>query len=99
MFVVISDLHLTDGSGGASIPAGAFQLFAERLRDLAIGASFRTDGSYRPVEGIDLLLLGDIIDVIRSTKWLSADVRPWSKLQSPALAPKRAPISERWRGT
>ena len=85
MLVIISDLHLTDGSSGASIPGGAFQIFAERLRDLAIGGSFRADGGYRPIEGIDLLLLGDIIDVIRSTKWLSADARPWSNLQAPAL--------------
>ena len=85
MLVVISDLHLTDGSSGASIPPGAFQICAERLRDLAIGGSFRADGSYRPIEGVDLLLLGDIIDVIRSTQWLSTEVRPWSNLQAPAL--------------
>ncbi len=86
MLVIISDLHLTDGSGGASIPTGAFQLFAERLRDLAISASFRSDGDYRPIDGIDLLLLGDIIDVIRSAKWLGSDVRPWSGVQNAGLA-------------
>ena len=86
MLVIISDLHLTDGSGGASIPIGAFHLFAERLRDLAISASFRADGDYRPIEGIDLLLLGDIIDVIRSGKWLASDVRPWSGVKNGAMA-------------
>jgi UDP-2,3-diacylglucosamine pyrophosphatase LpxH len=79
MLVVISDLHLTDGSSGTTISAGAFEIFAERLADLAVQASWRIDGSYRPVEQIDLVLLGDILDVIRSTRWLARDdVRPWT---------------------
>lgn len=79
MLVVISDLHLTDGSSGTTISSGAFEIFAERLRDLAIGASWRSDGRYRPIERIDLVLLGDVLDVIRSSRWLARrDVRPWT---------------------
>src|SRR5687768_6750162 len=83
MLVIISDLHLTDGTSGASLPAGAFQIFAERLGDLAMAASHRSDGSYHPIERIDLLLLGDVLDCIRSTHWLAGAVRPWSDPHTP----------------
>ena len=86
MLVIISDLHLTDGSIGASIPLGAFSLFAARLRELAREASWRSDGSYRPMESIDLVLLGDVLDVIRSSRWLAGEARPWVDPQSAAVA-------------
>ncbi len=86
MLVIISDLHLTDGSSGASIPSGAFALFAERLRDLASAASWRSDGEYRPIETIDVVLLGDVLDLIRSAQWLQSGIRPWSHADDPAFA-------------
>jgi len=55
--------------------------FKERLRDMAYDASWRADGKYRPLEEIDIVLLGDILDLIRSTKWLEGSVRPWSNPQ------------------
>lgn len=78
MLVIISDLHLTDGTSGETIKAGAFRVFRERLRDLSYDASWRADGRYQPVEELHLVLLGDILDLIRSTKWLDGDARPWS---------------------
>lgn len=84
MLVIISDLHLTDGTSGATISPGAFELFADALGDLARGASCRVGGAYRPIERIDLVLLGDVLDVIRSTRWLSQTaIRPWSNLDTP----------------
>lgn len=84
MLAIISDLHLTDGTSGSTISPGAFQLLGERLIDLAIGASQRRDGSYRPIERVDLLLLGDVLDVIRSSRWLQSRARPWDAADSPA---------------
>ena len=84
MLVIISDVHLGDGTTAESIPPSAFQLFSNRLRESAHYASWRADGSYRPIENIDLVLLGDILDPLHSTLWLdtapgSADyLRPWS---------------------
>ncbi|MBI4762358.1 MAG: hypothetical protein ACOYYF_12400 [Chloroflexota bacterium] len=69
MLVIISDLHLGDGTTAASIPASAFYLFAKRLRQDAHFASMRR-GKYRPIEELDVILLGDIIDPLHSTKWL-----------------------------
>lgn len=82
MLVIISDLHLTDGTCAASLSPGAFEIFAERLYELAAGASWRADGRYRPLERLDLLLLGDALDLIRSAQWTAGhDVRPWSNPQ------------------
>jgi len=85
MLVIISDLHLTDGTTGSTISPRAFQLLNERLTELACNASYRRDDSYRPVERIDLVLLGDVLDVIRSARWLQSSVRPWDDAGSPEL--------------
>ena len=69
MLVIISDLHLGDGTTASSIPASAFQLFAKRLRQDAYFASTK-DGKYHPIEELDVILLGDILDPLHSIKWL-----------------------------
>lgn len=103
MFIIISDLHLGDGTTATSIPPSAFYLFAKRLRQDAHFASMRR-GRYSPIEELDVLLLGDILDPIHSTKWFypvgdttfarmtkpgDADyIRPWSDPADPKYAPK-----------
>jgi UDP-2,3-diacylglucosamine pyrophosphatase LpxH len=83
MLVIISDLHLTDGSSGPSLAPGATARFLGQLQSLATAASWRMDGSYRPVERLDLVLLGDIVDLVHSAQWNArAAVRPWSDPQS-----------------
>ena len=77
MLIVISDLHLTDGTSGTTISPGAFHLLADRLADLAAAASYRLDGTYRPIEQIDLLLLGDVSrcdSVFPLARWTGATV-------------------------
>ncbi len=93
MLVIVSDLHLTDGTSGATISAGAFQLLVERITDLAVRASSRADGSYRPIERIDLLLLGDVLDVIRSSRWLTGPARPWDNIHAPEVVERVAGIT------
>jgi hypothetical protein len=88
MLVIISDLHLTDGTSGETIKPGAFQALGENLRELAYDASWRSEKKYVPVEGIDLVLLGDILDVIRSTSWFDAPahIRPWGDQDDPRFS-------------
>lgn len=94
MLVIISDVHLGDGTTAESIPPSAFQLFGERLRETAYFASWRADGSYRPIESIDLVLMGDILDPLHSTRWLdtvpgdSKYFRPWSDSKDPLYSAK-----------
>lgn len=95
MLVIISDLHLTDGTSGQIIKENAFRIFTERIRDMAFDASFRQNNTYRPIERIDILLLGDILDVIRSTAWLEkgSKARPWSDQSNDAFIKKVQSIS------
>ena len=94
MLVIISDLHLTDGTSGNTISAGAFRAFRERLRDMAYDASWRANGDYKPIESLDIVLLGDILDLIRSTRWPASRkdagyVRPWDAREKPELFQKK----------
>ncbi len=92
MLVIISDIHLADGTAASSISPSAFHLFSDRLRETAYYASFRRDGSYRPIENLDILLMGDILDPLHSTLWLDTALgavnytRPWTDTSSPNFA-------------
>jgi len=94
MLVIVSDLHLTDGTTGMRIPVGAFRTFQERLESMAYDASKRADGTYKPIREFDLVLLGDIFDMLRTTQWNNEKTgdagyaRPCSDLNDPALAHK-----------
>ena len=93
MLVIISDLHLLDNKVRTSIRNRAFRIFRQRLSDAAYDASRRSGGKYVPIKKVDLVLLGDILDVIRSAKWplreksekrdLKKCVRPWDDSESP----------------
>lgn len=82
MLVVVSDLHLTDGSSGDTINAGAFRVFVDALKRRAHSACWRGrdgDAKFVPIPRCDLVLLGDVFDVIRSARWLRSDaLRPWA---------------------
>lgn len=93
MLVVVSDWHLTDATCTPTLPAGAMRVLGERLQDLAIRASWRADGRYRPVEAIDLLVNGDLFDFTRSTRWLTSSIRPWDSAESPAFGETIAAIA------
>jgi hypothetical protein len=92
MLVILSDLHLNDGSCGAILAPGAMDLLSDRLCDLAWRASWRADGCYQPIDRIDLVLLGDILDITGSQRWLAGDARPWSDVQSHAVSETTAAI-------
>ena len=92
MLVISSDIHLGDGTTANSISPTAFDLFSNRLRETTYYASFRGDGMYRPIENLDLLLMGDILDPLHSTLWLDTApgalnyTRPWTDIRSPSFA-------------
>ena len=92
MLVISSDIHLGDGTTANSISPAAFELFSNRLNETAYYASFRRDGTYRPIETLDLLLMGDILDPLHSTLWLDTApgtlnyTRPWTDPSSPTFA-------------
>ena len=100
MLIIVSDIHLSDGTCGKPIPPAAFQLFSERINELARNASHRSDGKYRPLKTLDILMLGDILDPLHSTRWLEENpgepgfVRPWTDFQAPEYAAKISSITD-----
>lgn len=94
MLIIISDLHLGDGTCGKSISPSAFYLFVDHLREIAYHASWRKDNRYRPIDSIDLVLMGDILDPHHTTLWLDTQPgepgysRPWTDYTDPAYAAK-----------
>ena len=70
MLVFISDIHLTDGSSGETMHPGAFRKFTIYLQDMVETA--------KP-DRVEIVMVGDVFDVIRSDHWLSSGIRPWSK--------------------
>lgn len=99
MLVVASDIHLSDETIGVVVSEKTFSLFASRLRELAYQASWRAGGRYEPVREVEILLLGDILDPLQTTRWLEsrpgdADyVRPWHDPHSELFARKIAEIT------
>jgi UDP-2,3-diacylglucosamine pyrophosphatase LpxH len=79
MLVFLSDTHLTDvpvseGSGATpavaeTLQAGAFRKFAVYLQEMAEHAGAKE---------VEIVFLGDTLDVIRSPRWLRTSIRPWS---------------------
>jgi UDP-2,3-diacylglucosamine pyrophosphatase LpxH len=83
MLVFLSDVHLTDGSSGTTINPAAFAKFCRILRDV-IGKD-KERVNQKPIEKVEIVLLGDIFDIIRTNVWLRPQnndphnpIRPWS---------------------
>jgi hypothetical protein len=87
MLVVISDIHLNDGTVCTATDAQAAEIFFMELEDQIQAAGIRPSGDWSPVESVDIVMLGDILDIIRSEAWLSSGVRPWDDVK------KYAPIA------
>ena len=85
MIVVIRELHLTGRQADAFAATRALDRFALELAELTIRAGWRSDGSYRPLEAIDLILLGDVLDLTGADLWLAGDARPWHDPHAPEV--------------
>lgn len=48
----------------------------------------------QPIERLDILLLGDILDVIRSPPWLRSSIRPWNATRDPELIANVSEITD-----
>jgi len=94
MLVIISDIHLTDNEDRQDISSDAFRILRKQLCNLSYAASYRPDGTYKPIEKVHVVLLGDILDVIRSDKWLESSTRPWDEDRGPAFEAKVQEITD-----
>jgi UDP-2,3-diacylglucosamine pyrophosphatase LpxH len=72
MLAIISDLHLADGSTSTTVHPGAFDILRREIE-----AAARDKGA----EEVNLVLLGDIFDLVRTDWWLrnvNWGERPWN---------------------
>jgi len=79
--VLISDIHCTDCTvGNQTASETDWQLFFEQM-EFAVcnpGDKARTPDEQR-IDELLLILNGDIVDLIRSSKWAEAGVYPWNR--------------------
>lgn len=70
MIILFSDLHLTDATERSTFDAGTFLNRLSSIINQAVKLG---------VKDLNIVLLGDIFEILKSRKWLGADVRPWQK--------------------
>jgi len=73
MLVIISDLHLTDGTTARNVHGSAFELLSDEIQ-----SAIRKKGDIRELR---LVLLGDVFDLVRTDYWIRQGIgdadRPW----------------------
>ncbi|HUR93502.1 MAG TPA: hypothetical protein VMY76_02890 [Gemmatimonadales bacterium] len=78
MLVLVSDLHVTDESTANNVNPEAFELLGAEIRDAA---------KRRGASEVHLVLLGDILDLVRTDYWHRSAVpmarRPWGGTLDP----------------
>ena len=78
MLVLVSDLHITDGTTANNVNPEAFDLLGAEILDAV---------ARRGAREVHLVLLGDILDLVRSDYWLRLGVpmarRPWGGTLDP----------------
>ena len=75
MLVVTSNWALGDGT---LVPAAAawHGMLSAAIHRAVLRAGVRGDGSYRPIDRLDLVLAGDTFDWLSSSEWQS-ELKPW----------------------
>jgi UDP-2,3-diacylglucosamine pyrophosphatase LpxH len=83
MLLIVSDIHLTDQSLAPSVPVCALEKLIEEIKRIS-----------EKSKSVELIMLGDVFDVLRSSKWLvrvtseglidiPESIRPWESIDSP----------------
>jgi len=97
MLVVTSNWCVSDGTLSGGPPRGCIDRFRAEVRRSSLRCGFRRDGSYRPVDAVDVVLAGDTFDWLVSREW-TGDVRPWDGGQRAAAALNRVAAGSLRRG-
>lgn len=81
MLVIISDLHLTDESTACNVHGTAFGHLGDAIRSAA---------REKNASEVHIILLGDIVDLVRTDYWLRNGIpmekRPWGGKLNPSTA-------------
>ena len=82
MLVLLSDLHITDGTTARNVHASAFKLLGGELEAVV---RKKQDHGQRLTE-LHVVLLGDILDLVRTNYWVgnvTNEERPWGGKADP----------------
>ncbi len=71
MLVLVSDIHLMDRPGPASVHGGRLM---RRLTELA------EQNDRQSLDHFTIAFIGDVFDLLHSQLWLERDVRPWERV-------------------
>jgi hypothetical protein len=97
MLVVTSNWCVSDGTLSDGLPRRFIDRFRAELRKASLRGGVRRDGTYRPVDAIDVVLAGDTFDWLVSREW-TGDVRPWDTGRRAAAARDRVVSGAMGRG-
>jgi hypothetical protein len=98
MLVVTSNWCVSDGTLAAGPQRGLVDRFRAEVRRSSRRSGFRRDGSYRPVDAVDIVLAGDSFDWLVSREW-TGSVRPWDDGPRSAAAWQRVAAGSLRRGS
>lgn len=76
MLVVSANWMFGDGTLAADATAPYAGVWLQAVHRAAVRAGFRHDGSYRPLDDLQIVLAGDTFDCLMSTAW-TGRMRPW----------------------
>lgn len=76
MLFVSANWSFSDGTLAATTAAPYAGVWLQAVHRAAVRAGFRSDGSYRPVDGLHVVLAGDTFDCLTSATW-TGSLRPW----------------------
>jgi hypothetical protein len=76
MLVVSANWMFSDGTLTAAAAAPHVGVWLQAVHRAAVRAGFRRDGSYHPLDDLQIVLAGDTFDCLTSTAW-TGRMRPW----------------------
>ena len=76
MLVIAANWSISDGTLRGTDGHRPWQTLVAEVRRIAMRAGFRRDGTYRPLEQVDVVVAGDTFDWLLSREWLGS-ARPW----------------------
>jgi transposase len=97
MLVCSANWLLNDGSVSRPPAVRDVRALIRWLKAVAARAGFRSDGRYQPVERVDLVLAGDTLDMLTSTRW-HGSVRPWHTTETANQRRRTIAHESMWRG-
>ena len=97
MLVVTANWLFGDGTLATAAPAPRVAPWLQAVHRAALRGGFRRDGSYRPLESVQIVLAGDTFDCLTSSEWTGA-VRPWHAGRAAQAARRRVLFRSASRG-